>query len=135
MPAALAEFLAGYLEAAGWADGPEQTPPDPDLFDAESQRRAFRTCADFLGEQWPTLEGAAAVQEWRDLGRDLWLTGQGHGTGYWDRGELPEDVRDTLTEAAQSQPQGYVYATHEGRELGDEDGPGQYVEGCILHLE
>lgn len=33
------------------------------------------------------------------LGHDLWLTAQGHGTGFWDR-DLPGNLGDALTEAS-----------------------------------
>lgn len=32
---------------------------------------------------------------------DLWLTRNGHGVGFWDRG-LPEDIADRLTESAKA---------------------------------
>lgn len=35
------------------------------------------------------------------LGHDLWLTSQGHGTGFWDRDELFGKHRDHLTAVAE----------------------------------
>lgn len=55
----------------------------------------------------------------KQVGHDLWLTRNGHGAGFWDRG-LPEPVGDVLTNAARSMGEQYVV-------VGDDDL--LYIEG------
>jgi hypothetical protein len=60
---------------------------------AEFQRQNADDLAqyDMAGREW-----SAAAQG----GHDFWLTRAGTGAGFFDRNNLPEDVRDRLSEAA-----------------------------------
>ena len=98
----LDRFLSGYVECALWSScGPEEEPHAceslDDLFGAddiapECLASMREDCADFIAsnaadlalyaekrgnEQWGASELA---------GHDFWLTRNGHGAGFWDRG-------------------------------------------------
>lgn len=78
------EILHAYLEACAWAEsGGEESQlgehaPD---FHNNAEAYALERCESFLHEN-PDVEGLDPEQ----VGHDLWLTSQGHGTGFWDRG-------------------------------------------------
>ena len=91
----LREAVQGYLECAEWIgiDGDEETPDDwrDDWvgWSAEALTESADDIRDLLSQiakagplDWP--EGYRDDQ----FGHDFWLTRNGHGTGYWDRGEL-----------------------------------------------
>jgi hypothetical protein len=106
----LDEFTVGYLEAAIWADSAEpgesaddgRVPSGADLFDfaPEALKQAADECATFQARHANDLIEASEKYS-RPLehsGHDFWLTRQGHGTGFWDRGM--GDVGQRLTEGA-----------------------------------
>ena len=55
------------------------------------------------------LSGRGAEQ----IGHDFWLTRNGHGAGFWDRGL--GDVGDRLTKAAQAFPEIDLYVGDDGK--------------------
>jgi hypothetical protein len=94
MSAYLDNFLAAYIECALWsstdnADESGGAPLDdnygPEDIDPESLAKMRAECADFIErtrlderDTWWTAEQA---------GHDFWLTRNGHGAGFWDRGQ------------------------------------------------
>ena len=99
-----------YIIAALWADAPEGTRPRAPR---ETEEKALQLARDFLRaigtkcqeylknnteySKHPDCRGRAEAA----IGHDLWLTSQGHGTGFLDRRALREDVREFLTGIAQ----------------------------------
>lgn len=96
----LKQFITAYIECALWsstADGsPEQQEADPnhkgsfdssflDLgytdLDPELQKHVEEQCAEFF-EAYNDYFGHNVEQ----AGHDFWLTRNGHGAGFWDRG-------------------------------------------------
>ena len=86
----LNDMLNGYIDCALWVG---VTGPDPDanepLYDlsadvlGDAERDAIRAeCADFLELAGEDAAALGAGQ----LGHDLFLTRNGHGAGFWDRG-------------------------------------------------
>ena len=49
-----------------------------------------------------------------DIGHDLWLTRNGHGSGFWDRG-YDNDISDILTNAAKSLGSAYLFLNEQGK--------------------
>ena len=103
-------FVDGYTEALLWSTpayrgGAEEqlqtpydscTPIDPALLEAIE---AF--ALGFLESNERALDLAARDgRSWEGLGHDAHLTREGHGTGFWDRGEIRKPLRDILTDAA-----------------------------------
>jgi hypothetical protein len=78
------QILPGYLEACAWAESGDEgcslgeNAPD---FSEPAKAYALERCGSFLHDN-PDVEGLDPEQ----VGHDLWLTSQGHGVGFWDRG-------------------------------------------------
>ena len=107
-------FLRGYIAAALWSSqGPEEEPHAcenlDDLFDADDLSPECKTamrsdCLDFIRSNFDDLQEYCRLtrNEQRSgedhAGQDFWLTRNGHGAGFWDRG-LGE-LGDRLSAAA-----------------------------------
>jgi len=110
VPPGLDEFTTGYLEAVEWLL-PEQTdaggaiigPPPRDTlqgFAPAFLAEAEADCADFQEQHAADLERYVELtrRTMSGAGVDFWLTRNGHGAGFWDRGTDP--VFERLTAAA-----------------------------------
>lgn len=114
----LDDFTLGYLECARWCgiispeEGPEYNEEDFDLedFTIASLKAAAKDCDDFrdgggiedLLEQMQDLTDRPEDH----MGHDFWLSRNGHGTGFWDRGA--GDVGDKLHAAAKVYGEAHV---------------------------
>jgi hypothetical protein len=108
------DFVQGYETAALWSstdtitneDGEEEDVNLDDGYEVAEQTKAeFREdCKDFVDFAEPQLVAAMAVNGYtaERAGHDFWLTRAGHGAGFWDRNELPQEIRDSLTQASKS---------------------------------
>lgn len=108
-----AEFkatLAGAVEACLWSAIP--TPADDNTDPTETADQYTITeqeldklrgtlahhMAEWFMENYFTIcPVISAEYTWEHVGHDFWLTSQGHGAGFWDRGL--EEVGDTLTDS------------------------------------
>lgn len=94
------DFIQGYVTCGLWCDTWDENgnlvedSPDDDLIDGDSWDRIREVCEDFVTANWDDLTGL----ESQGAGHNLWLTQNGHGTGFWDRG-LGE-LGDRLTTAS-----------------------------------
>lgn len=86
-PRLFAQFHTGYVACALWASADDEGTPLDELGlelseDAANQLRA--DCVDFFNAHRDTYNDAG----WGDdqAGHDFWLTRNGHGAGFWDRG-------------------------------------------------
>lgn len=115
----LNRMSGAYLDAADWTDLHE------DMVDSEEGKRAIRDChgwdesafdgataacrdmldkvEDALGIDWHGLQEIGWGPE--QMGRDLWLTRNGHGAGYWDRGR---PYGDELSDIAKGMGESYA---------------------------
>jgi hypothetical protein len=109
-----AAFLRAYIECALWSTtGPEEEPHAcenlDDLFSAEDIApeclESMRAdCDDFIAANADDLRDYCEKmrsEEWSGeerAGHDFWLTRNGHGAGFWDRGL--GDLGDRLADAA-----------------------------------
>jgi hypothetical protein len=109
-----ADFLRAYIVCALWSStGPEEEPyaceslddifsaddlapeclesmrADCDDFIASNEADLIAYCLEMRSEQWSGEERA---------GHDFWLTRNGHGAGFWDRGL--GDLGERLADAA-----------------------------------
>lgn len=98
-------FTRAYLECALWTSDPadpgcgEWSVHDDWTLDAiypTSLNQAIADCMDF--QESYAVDLALAGDDAQN-GHDFWLTRNGHGTGFWDRG-YAEDVSRRLTDAA-----------------------------------
>lgn len=92
----LSEMSQAYLECARWADtGEEGQPPADAPLSFCAKLEANAVCDAFL------LENETAIgQHLTQAGHDLWLTRNGHGSGFWARPELYGEAQSNLLTAA-----------------------------------
>lgn len=85
-------MLAGYIECALWSSTDDNnTPLDSNFSDVDIHKTSIGEaridCAGFIqdathaGINLETLDMDSG-----SIGHDLWLTRNGHGAGFWDRG-------------------------------------------------
>jgi hypothetical protein len=111
----LDEFERGYIEAMFFTechcDNPELENKGFDDLAPEALRRIIDDCAKFHEENFELLMCVSDNLE-KD-GIDFWLTRNGHGAGFWDRGY--GEAGDTLTERAHAFGEINLYAGEDGR--------------------
>lgn len=99
-------LLSGYLQAALVTEAPADNPEVASWSAIELDDGAFMTMAvELYPIYWELVPLATASVSkhgpalWSEMGRDLWLTRNNHGAGFWD-GDWPE-TGDQLTQIAQ----------------------------------
>jgi len=105
-------FTQQYIETALWSSNDESDdsggePLDknysPSDITVDTLRAMIADCKKFQTENAVMLARAYASGKNYDAGNaghDFWLTRNGHGAGFWDRG-LPKTVGDALSKAAE----------------------------------
>ena len=102
-PEGFAEFFNGYVTAALWSSTDDDGNPLDDQFGeddiGEDTLRTMREdCADFMRANAADLAAMmeATGRPMDHMGHDFWLTRNGHGAGFWDRGagELGDRLAD-----------------------------------------
>lgn len=98
-------FFQAYQAAAVWAETDDYGQPlDSNYsisdFSAESKKRMRLSCAVFIAQNLSLLQSAVwhSGYNWEQAGHDFWLTRNGHGAGFWDRGL--KDIGDRLSDSA-----------------------------------
>lgn len=109
------EFVDAYLEAALWTSTDEEGEAlDQDFsihdFSQEAVNDAVKDSNDFIMGNQADLE---AVGNESQHGHDFWLTRNGHGAGFWDRGY--GEVGKRLSDAARVYGSAGVYAGDDGK--------------------
>ena len=94
------EFRRDYVICALWSSTGDDGEPldngrDSDDVSAATMATMREECAAFWAMNAADLEHLDAGQ----CGHDFWLTRNGHGTGFWDRG-YPNGIGDRLTAAS-----------------------------------
>jgi hypothetical protein len=115
----LDEFICGYIEAMFWTNSgdAEDELSDAHGFDdlaGETLAAIIQDCVGFQQQNRRNIEMACALLNYTDAraGHDFWLTRNGHGAGFWDRGLGA--VGDALSEAAQVCGERNVYLGDDG---------------------
>lgn len=91
MTTPLDTMVAAYIEALYFTETGDTDQPG---HDAELTPHCAAKCAlDCRNFYWALTEGRVAgldadAIDWGQVGHDLWLTRNGHGTGFWDRHEI-----------------------------------------------
>lgn len=111
-PKRLSPFCRQYVETALWSShdfaddsGGEPLDRNYDIEDISSQTLAemVRDCEQFQRENAEDLAEIVGTVEMDGdelAGHLFWLNRCGHGTGFWDHYDIPEDVRNRLDVAA-----------------------------------
>jgi len=106
--------LRQYLETAIWSsnDGDKQLDEDYGLedFAPEAVAQARKDVQEFLKK----IGSVADDLDIEQLGHDFWLTRNGHGTGFWDRG-YDKDIESVLMKAAKSFKENDPYVGDDGK--------------------
>jgi hypothetical protein len=118
----LRQFIEGYTEAAYFfssanldGDNDDRSIAHVDADPSDSVIQALENDAkEFYETNELDLYTASEFKAWDALGHDLWLTRNRHGAGYWDRTELPKDLRDRLTDAAHKAGERDLYIGDDG---------------------
>ena len=106
------EFLQAYIKCAIWStpEDDDRIPFDhPDLeLSPKALERCKKDCDSFLEEmvEMPSY-GSGEYSDTAMCGHDFWLTRNGHGAGFWDRGIGL--LGDTLTNLAETFGECYLY--------------------------
>lgn len=108
-PMTLSEMVRDYLACALFAENDQSDPEtggqplDQNYaiidFAPEAIAQAKADCRAFLRKAAPLLRPMLDRRLLKSVGHDLWLTRNGHGAGFWDRG-YPKAVGDALTRIA-----------------------------------
>lgn len=118
------EFVRHYAIAALWSSTDEHGEPLDAVFsiddiDAETYYTMREDCADFLQSNLTDIHHYSALmrnEEWSGearAGHDFWLTRNGHGAGFWDRGLGA--LGERLADAARACGGVDLYAGDDGR--------------------
>jgi hypothetical protein len=110
IPKYLQEAYDGYVQAAIWSSNDwnnmiDGNPQPLDQLDADlSDNTAAEMLSDvarFITENYDDCQFVVThdTHGWIGVGHDLWLTRNGHGTGFWDRG-YPQELADRLSKHA-----------------------------------
>lgn len=105
-------MVKSYLEAAKWTE---------ECYDLEfsdsAEAYADSVVEEFLAKAIPTLKREAPDYELPadQAGHDLWLTRNGHGSGFWDdKNTYPGTIGNVLTDYAKDMGEDYLYVTDNG---------------------
>ncbi len=124
----LDEFTSAYIEAALWSsndedgkalgagDGPNERESmshglTADDLDPDCLNECIADCKAFQSDNAGWLERAGDDSQ---NGHDFWLTRNGHGCGFWDRG-YDDDVDNHLTDASEACGEVNLYIGDDGK--------------------
>ena len=107
-------FTRAYMECALFAENDESDPEtggepvdrnyDISDYSTEAICDMMADCEQFQVENKADLEAAYADETMdkspADAGYDFWFTRRGHGVGFWEKGDWPEEIGERLTAAA-----------------------------------
>ena len=95
------EITKHYLICALWAENIDNKSVSD--ISKSSLKKAKNDCMEFIEKAKGLLEKADISDEM--IGHDFFLTRNHHGTGFWDRDEIPKEIREKLTKFAQTFPE------------------------------
>ncbi len=125
----LETFLNHYMTTALWCtdDDDEAEPLDtnygPDDIEPDSAEEMRRDCEAFLWIASGLIEAAEAHPKWEDTGNcgafaqaahDFWLTRNGHGVGFWETPDWPEEMGDVLSTISYRFGEAHLYVGDDG---------------------
>lgn len=115
VPPGLDAFTTGYLEAIEWLVDDEDRNKVTG-FHPDTIQQSKKECEDFIRENREDLKTyVASDRSMCHAGHDFWLSRNGHGTGFWDRGSHP--VFDSLHQAAKLKGEMNIFVDANGKIL------------------
>jgi len=122
----LNEVFKHYAHCALWTSDDDtgttlDSNYDLDDIDSDSTSKMMATCAKFITDNKETLEELKETYNVSDdgIGHDIWLTQNGHGAGFWDRGY--DSLGEKLTDYCRTMVECNMYIGGDNK---------VYVEGC-----
>lgn len=122
--AQLDAFTLAYIEAALWSSNDESTPSGGEPLDKnygiediapEAIAKMAEDCRRFQQENGVPRYNRGDYTDEEMAGHDFWLTRNGHGAGFWDRGELDKPTQDRFTKAAHAFGSSDLYIGDDGK--------------------
>lgn len=116
----LSKFVTAYLECALWSSHDNATPDGGEPMDAnyslddiapESLAAAIKDCENFQEANAADLALAGSDEQ---NGHDFWLTRNGHGAGFWDRG-YPDGLGERLSKECKPYGSVDLYVGDDGK--------------------
>ena len=113
------QFTQAYIEAALWSTNDESdesggNPLDdnygPEDIAPDTLAEMVADCKRFQEENADDIDGRDG-----QAGYDFWMTRNGHGVGFWETPDWPEDSGSRLTEASEVFGEVYLYVGDNGR--------------------
>lgn len=110
------DFVSGYIACAFWSSTLDDgTPFDSSDFttddlSAEAWKVIEDDCAAFIFFNYRKLQRVGTMAQ---HGHDFWLTRNGHGAGFWDRGY--GDIGDDLSDKAKTYGSADLYIGDDGK--------------------
>lgn len=81
-------MVKAYIEAIYFTEtGDSEQPPADAELSALDKAEAYLDCRNFYQAAIEELGCEPRDIDWSQAGHDLWLTRNGHGTGFWDRSD------------------------------------------------
>ena len=123
--AVIERIYNAYLECALWSSHDEDTGECLDTLGYSAADMAecilsvmYSDCERFYFDNQELIDNLldASLTDCDQIGHDLWLTRNGHGAGYWDRGL--GDAGETLTRAAHVMGESSLYVGDDNRVYG-----------------
>ena len=114
----LPEFIKHYIMAMLWSSNDDNDDPLDDNYDSDNLSKEAKDiiekdCREFIGK----VEKAGLIDAINDntdqAGHDFWLTRNGHGAGFWDRGI--GEVGEALSTECDSWREFNVYVGDDGK--------------------
>ena len=109
-----------YVECALWSSTDESDESGGEPLDANysaddiaaaTLATMHEECDQFIAAYWALIVESGQSPE--QCGCDFWLTRNGHGAGFWDRG-YPARIGDALTQAAKTEGARDLYVGDDG---------------------
>jgi hypothetical protein len=105
-----------YIICALWSSIDDEENPLDDLYSADDLAPETRkTMEDDLADFVALIECEGIDRSWwsdEQLAHDFWLTRNGHGAGFWDRGQ--GETGDRLTALSKPYGEQYLYVGDDG---------------------
>jgi hypothetical protein len=120
--ARLDSFTNHYIIAALWSSNGDDDEPLDTKYGVEdlaplTRIKMARDCRRFQMDNSELLARAGDAEQ---NGHDFWLTRNGHGAGFWDRG-YPEEIGDKLSEICRQWGEVYLYVGDDGLVHSDDE--------------
>jgi len=108
-------IIKGYVDAMFWTEEENEIGSDTTIADLapETITSLVNDIKKFFNVTHELLNKTPDDYSYEQAGHDFWLTRNGHGAGFWDRGL--GDLGDKLTEVSKQFGESYFYKGDDGK--------------------